>query len=110
MNKIRCESCELISKRPVFYGISDTVSFFKKGTAHLVFKDMELLEKFNLFAGQKKGWLPPCYGKKRYADMTEEEQRVIDSFQGRERYAHIMAHADYYIENERRIPLMLNAG
>ena len=87
-----------------------TVTFFKKGTAHLVFKDMELLEKFNLFAGQKKGWLPPRYGKVRYADMTEEEQRVIDSFQGRERYEHIMAHADYYLENERRLPLMLNAG
>lgn len=42
--------------------------------------------------------------------MTEEEQRVIDSFQGRERYEHIMVHADYYLENERRLPIMLNAG
>ena len=87
-----------------------TVTFFKKGTAHLVFKDMELLEKFNLFAGQKKGWLPPCYGKKHYSDMTEEERQVIDSFQGRDRYEHILAHADYYLDGERRLPLMLNAG
>lgn len=87
-----------------------TVSFFKKGTAHLVFKNTELLEKFNLFAGRKKGWLPPCYGKKRYADMDAEERHVVDSFQGRERYEYIMAHSDYYLENERRLPLMLNAG
>ena len=87
-----------------------TATFYKKGTAHLVFKDMELLEKFNLFAGRKKGWLPPSYGKKRYADMNPEERKVIDSFQGRERYEHIMAHADYFLENERRIPLMLTAG
>lgn len=87
-----------------------TVTFFKKGTAHLVFKDMELLEKFNLFAGQKKGWLPPCYGKKKYADMSAEEQRVVDSFQGRERYEHVMAHADYFLDTGAQQPLMLAAG
>lgn len=75
-----------------------TVTFYKKGTAHLVFKDMELLEKFNLFAGMKKNWLPPCYGKKRYQDMAPDEQHVVDSFQGKERYEYIMAHADYYLD------------
>ena len=87
-----------------------TVTFFKKGTAHLVFKDMELLEKFNLFAGQKKGWLPPCYGKKKYADMSAEEQRVVDSFQGRERYEHVMTHADYFLDTGAQQSLMLAAG
>ena len=87
-----------------------TATFYKKGTAHLVFKDMELLEKLNLFAGQKKGWLPPCYGKKKYTDMTPEEQHVVDSFQGRERYENVMAHADYYLGTSSAELLMLNAG
>lgn len=87
-----------------------TVTFFKKGTAHLVFKDMELLEKFNLFAGQKKGWLPPNYGKKKYADMSTEEQHVVDSFQGRERYEYVMSHADYYLDTGAQQPLMLASG
>lgn len=87
-----------------------TVTFFKKGTAHLVFKDMELLEKFNLFAGQKKGWLPPSYGKKKYADMNAEEQHVVDSFQGRERYEYVMSHADYYLDTGAQQSLMLASG
>lgn len=87
-----------------------TVTFFKKGTAHLVFKDAELLEKFNLFAGRQKGWLPPSYGKKRYKDMTPAEQHVVDSFQGRERYEHVMAHADYYLDAGKPQMLMLGAG
>lgn len=87
-----------------------TVTFFKKGTAHLVFKDMELLEKFNLFAAQHKNWLPPSYGKKRYKDMTPEEQHVVDSFQGKERYEHVMAHADYYLDAGKPQMLMIGAG
>lgn len=87
-----------------------TATFYKKGTAHLVFKDLELLEKFNLFAGQKKGWLPPTYGKKHYSEMTPEEQHVVDSFQGRERYENVMAHADYYLSTSSTEPLMLNRG
>ena len=87
-----------------------TVTFYKKGTAHLLFKDMELLEKFNLFAGQKKGWLPPSYGKKKYVDMSAEEQHVVDSFQGRERYEYVMSHADYYLDTGAQQPLMLASG
>lgn len=87
-----------------------TVTFFKKGTAHLVFKDMELLEKFNLFAAQHKNWLPPSYGKKRYKDMSPAEQHVVDSFQGRERYEHVMAHADYYLDAGKPQMLMLGGG
>ena len=87
-----------------------TVTFFKKGTAHFVFKDMELLEKFNIFAAKYKNWLPPSYGKKHYNDMTPEEQHVVDSFQGRERYEHVMAHADYYLDAGKPQMLMLVAG
>lgn len=87
-----------------------TVTFFKKGTAHLVFKDAELLEKFNLFAGRQKGWLPPNYGKKRYSDMTQEEQHVVDSFQGREQYERVMMNAGYYLDAGQDQRLMIGGA
>lgn len=87
-----------------------TVTFFKKGTAHFVFKDDALLEKFNLFASRQKGWLPPNYGKKRYKDMTPEEQHVVDSFQGEEQYERVMADAVYYLDVGQSQRLMLGAG
>lgn len=31
---------------------------FKKGTVHLYFKDMQLLQQFNLIVGRKRAWLP----------------------------------------------------
>ena len=34
------------------------IRVFKKGTAHFYFRDLDLLEKFNLFVGQQRGWLP----------------------------------------------------
>ena len=66
-----------------------TLTFYKKGTCHIVFKDLELLKKFNIFGSQKKGWLPPCYGKKKYSDMTIEEKKVIDEFEGAETYQNV---------------------
>lgn len=87
-----------------------TVTFFKKGTAHFVFKDMELLEKFNLFASMKKGWLPPNYGKKRYRDMSPEEKRVVDSFQGEEQYERVMNNAAYYLDAGKPQMLMIGSG
>lgn len=86
-----------------------TVTFYKKGTAHLVFKDEKLLEKFNIFAAQHKNWLPPTYGKKTYADMDAEERAVIDSFQGREAYEQVMAHADFYLTSEPQTQNLLLA-
>ena len=68
-----------------------------------------MLEKFNLFASQKKGWLPPNYGRKRYRDMSEEEKAVVDSFQGREKYEEVMARADYYLNAGANQMLMLGA-
>lgn len=84
-----------------------TVTVFKKGTAHLIFKNLDLLEKFNLFACQKKGWLPPTYGKKHYKDMTDEEKAVVDSFQGSDKYEEIMVRADYYLNAGTGQMLML---
>lgn len=86
-----------------------TCTFYKKGTAHLVFKDLDLLEKFNLFASLHKGWLPPNFGKKHYDDMNAEEQSVIDSFQGREKYEEVLRRADYYLESGSSSQLLLGA-
>lgn len=74
-----------------------TVTFYKKGTVHITFTCPELIDRFNIYAAQNKCWLPPCYGKKQYADMTADEQAVIDSFQGKEAYAEVMRRADYYL-------------
>ena len=62
------------------------ITFYKKGTSHIVFRDDELLERFNAFGCNGKGWLPPNYGKKSYRDMNQDEKDVIDSFQGESAY------------------------
>lgn len=75
------------------------VSFFKKGTMHLVFKEeyMPIIDRLNIFAGQKKNWLPPSYGKVTYENMNEDEKSVIDSFQGKEEYNKILQNSNYYL-------------
>ncbi len=60
------------------------LSFFKKGTCHIVFRDEELLEKFNIYIGKQKAWLPPNYGRKAYKDLDDEERAIADSFSGGE--------------------------
>lgn len=72
-------------------------TFYKKGTVHLTFTCPELIERFNIYAGQRKAWLPPSYGKKTYKNMTAEEKAVIDSFQGEEAYNNVMAKSNYYL-------------
>lgn len=72
------------------------VDFYKKQTAHLIWKDKELIKKLNIFGSKKEGSLPPSYGKP-YKDMTKEEQEVIDSFQGKEEYEKIMQDKNFYL-------------
>lgn len=62
------------------------VTFYKKGTAHIEFTNTDVLKSFNLYAGQRKGWLPPTYGKKSYHDMAAADRRVVDSFEGEASY------------------------
>nr|WP_297765825.1 DUF4942 domain-containing protein [uncultured Butyrivibrio sp.] len=73
------------------------ITFYKKGTCHIVFRNEELLKKFNIFGSQKKGWLPPSYGKKRYTEMDAEEKAVIDEFEGEVSYNRTIANASYYL-------------
>ena len=84
-----------------------TLTFYKKGTCHLVFKDDDLLLKFNIFGSQKKGWLPRGYGKKSYKDMSTEEKKVIDEFQGKKEYEKVFNNQNLYITNLNNNLLLL---
>ncbi|WP_456363506.1 DUF4942 domain-containing protein [Priestia aryabhattai] len=84
-----------------------SVSFFSK-TFHIKFTNEELLAKFNLYGSQKKGWLPPSYGKKKYDEMDQEEQAVVKSYfqdgkkkplsnqKAMEKYEHMLENKEYY--------------
>lgn len=84
------------------------VTFYKKGTCHIEFKDMEILKKFNIFGSQKKNWLPPSYGKVNYQDMTAEEKDVINDFEGAQSYSDTVNNASYYILDTSKL-LMLTS-
>lgn len=83
------------------------IDLFKKGTMHIKFHPevMKLIDRFNIFAAQKRGWLPPSYGKAAYSNMSAEEQAVIDSFQGEKAYQEVMANKQYYLAEA--VPQML---
>ena len=83
-----------------------TVTFYKKGTCHIEFSNLDLLGKFNIFGSQRHNWLPPSYGKKNYNDMTQEEKTVIDEFEGKDSYGNVMSNTDYYIVETSKL-LML---
>lgn len=86
-----------------------TVTFYQKGTCHIEFTNLNLLKKFNIFGSQRKGWLPPCYGKVKYNNMTKEEKAVVDDFEGQESYNKTMQNTDYFMFDSAKIP-MLTAG
>lgn len=87
-----------------------TVTLYKKGTCHLVFKDLNLLKKFNLYCGRKFNWLPDGYGTKAYKDLTDEEKAVADSFEGRESYEETYQNQEFYLPTNQPNILMLTAG
>ena len=83
-----------------------TVTFYKKGTCHIVLNDDELLKKFNIFGSQHKGWLPPSYGKKSYKDMTAEEKAVVNEFEGEKEYSKVMSNRKYYLFDGNNLNLL----
>lgn len=85
-----------------------TVTFYKKGTAHITFTNDKALKMLNIFGCQKKGWLPPSYGTKSYDEMDAEEQSVIDEFEGQESYEKILADKSEYIISNSKNLLLLN--
>lgn len=86
-----------------FYYFSAT--FYKKGTCHIVFKDKELLDKFNIFGSRKKGWLPPSYGKKKYSEMNTQEKAVVAEFQGEREYEKVMSNPQRFILESNQLLL-----
>ncbi len=84
-----------------------TVTLYKKGTAHLVFKDMDLLKKFNLYYGKRLNWLPDGYGRKRYEDLTEKEKAVADSFEGKDSYEDTFNNQDFFLPSASSNLLMI---
>lgn len=85
------------------------VTFYKKGTCHITFTNERLLKKFNIFGSQKKGWLPMGYARRRYEEFNEEEQAVIESFEGRESYNDTLMSSQYYIFDAGHSMPMLTA-
>lgn len=73
------------------------VQFYKKGTVHIRFLRRDLLDRLNIFGAQRKQWLPPSYGKRRYSEMDPTERAVVDEFQGETSYAEVMADPERYI-------------
>jgi phospholipid N-methyltransferase len=73
------------------------ITFYKKGTCHIEFKNLDLLHKFNLFGSQRLNWLPPSYGKVKYKDMSREEKEIINEFEGEQSYNKVMTNVKYFI-------------
>lgn len=91
------------------------VTFHKKGTCHIEFRDLDLLLKLNIFVAQNKNWLPPSYGKATYEDMPEEELETVLEFQkasgvnGIPGYMGVVLRKDYFIvQREREGALVQN--
>lgn len=84
------------------------VTFYKKGTCHITFKDEDLLLKFNIFGSQKKGWLPPGYGKKKYSEMNNIEKEIINEFQGEKEYNKIYNNPGLFSTNISNLIMIEN--
>ena len=87
-----------------------SVKFYKKGTAHIKMypETAPLIDRLNIFCAQQKNWLPPCYGRKHYSDMSGEEKTVIDGFQGEEEYEKIVANPSKFILDATSLVPLLN--
>lgn len=76
-----------------------SVSFYKKGTCHIVFHKecYRLIDALNIYAARNYKWLPPSYGQKHYREMDDEEKKVIDEFQGEQAYETVMQDKTGYL-------------
>ena len=81
-----------------------SVTLYKKGTMHIKFHNQAIVDRFNIYCSRQKNWLPPNYGRTAYADMRQEEQAVVDEFNGNgtqgsgaASYAEIMTRNEYYL-------------
>lgn len=87
------------------------VSLFKKGTMHIKFTNLDLLERFNIYAAMNRSWLPPYYGKVKYDDLSNEDRGVINEFQGKEAYNRVCSNVEYYLSDPCKVqmPMLIEA-
>lgn len=89
------------------YGKYFTIRLYKKGTYHIIFTDLDLLKKFNMYACKEKGWLPHDYGTKKYSTLSKEEKEVVDSFEGEKSYNDTFTKQNYYLSTNISNVLLL---
>lgn len=82
------------------------VTFYKKGTCHIRFRNRKIVDRLNIYVGRQRAWLPPTYGKVHYVEMDEESRRIVDEFQGREAYEAVMEAPGDYIVETQSFPLL----
>jgi len=85
------------------------LTFYKKGTAHIIFKDEDLLHKLNVAGSLKRGWLPESYGYKGYSEMNAAEKEVIESFEGKASYDKVVRNRDFFLGKEDYLRLAMGA-
>lgn len=73
------------------------VTLYQKGTMHIKFTNQDILDRFNIYVARNKNWLPPSYGSRPYDAMDQEEQLVIEGFQGKAAYEKVMERSDYFL-------------
>ena len=63
-----------------------TITFYLKGTIHLVFNDLDMLRRFNIFVGKKRNYLPSdySYSEKRNKDVDFETDKEYQQIKGSE--------------------------
>lgn len=83
------------------------VTFFKKGTCHIKFHNQKIVDRLNIYVGRQRAWLPPSYGSVRYEEMDTDSKRVVDEFQGREKYEAVLNCPTDYIIETKVMPLLL---
>jgi len=74
-------------------------NFYKKNTCHITFTDEELIAKFNRFAAMNRNFLPPSYSKVKYKDMTKEDQKIVNDFEGEVEYDKVIKNPELFIYN-----------
>lgn len=74
-----------VGRKIAFHYFDATV--YAKGTIHITFRCPELVKRLNVFAGRHYNMLPPDYGNHPYQDLTEDDQQLVDEFEGEQSYA-----------------------
>lgn len=104
MNLLNCEHETSTKCESTFFKIK----FFKKGTIHLEFKDLDLLRKFNIVACKGKGWLPNEYGSKSYNDFNSQDKNIVDSFEGEKSYNKNISNAPMFAVDNNALQIGFN--